>query len=232
MILLRYLNEKEKYLISFRTVSQNIVQIIGDFPVKTVGFTLSREGREDNWDYSGYTTVYREIDGGVQFSNDGSVYVEPIPPTPPEPYIPTLEEVKAQKVTEMNSVQQMTIQNGIDVTLIDGAVEHFNLSEKDRMYLMALTKDIEQGNDKIPWYDADGNCKYYSSMDMYLISDAAKKFTTYHETYLHSLVKYIESLEDTEVVKSVYYGMYIPTEYQSEVLTDCYNEMGVTAESV
>ena len=30
-------------------------------------------------DYSEYTTVYREIDGGVIFSNDGSEYAEPIP---------------------------------------------------------------------------------------------------------------------------------------------------------
>lgn len=231
MLLLRYLNEKGKYLISFKTISKNIVQITGDFPIKTSGFALSREGKEENGDYSAYTTVYREIEGGVQFSNNGSVYIPPEPIPDPEPYVPTLEEVQEEKVAEMNAVQQSIIQNGIDVTLSDGKVEHFTLTDKDRVYLMALTKDVEKGNDKIPWQDADGNCRYYSNMDMYLISDAAKKFTTYHETYMHSLIKYIKSL-DKKSVATVYYGMYVPLEYQSEVLTDYYNEMSITAESV
>lgn len=228
MLILRYLKEQEKYPISFENISRNIVQITGDFPIKNSGFMLSREGKEENGDYSAYTTIYREVEGGVQFSNDGSIYV---PPVPPEPYIPTLEEIKTQKIAEINNVQQATIQNGIDVTLSDGTTEHFSLTDRNRMYLLALSENVKQGNDKIPWYDADGNCRYYSSMDMYLISDAAKKFSTYHETYLHSLVKYIESLEDKESVEAVYYGMYVPTDYQSEVLIDYYNEMGVTAES-
>lgn len=79
MLSFKYQNEEKKYLISFNTINQNVVQIIGDFPIKNSGFMLSREDREDNWDYSAYTTVYREIDGGVQFSNDGSIYVEPEP---------------------------------------------------------------------------------------------------------------------------------------------------------
>lgn len=57
-------------------VKDIIVELKGDFPIRTDGFTLSRPEHDDNWDYSTYTTVYREIDGGAQFSNDGSVYTE------------------------------------------------------------------------------------------------------------------------------------------------------------
>ena len=228
MLLLKYLNEKEKYLISFKTVSQNVVQITGDFPIKTVGFTLSREDKEDNWDYSDYTTVYREIEGGAQFSNDVTIYV---PPTPPEPYIPTLDEVKERKIAEMNMIQQITVQNGVDVALGDKSTERFLVTNKDQTFLLVALKDAEQGNEKIPLYDANGNCRYYSAKEIYLISDAAKKFVTYHETYLHSLIKYVESMEDKESVEAVRYGMYVPPKYQSEVLADYYNEMSVTAES-
>ena len=79
--------EIEKYPVEFRKISENIIELNGDFPIQTDGFMLSRENMDDKWDYSGFTTVYREIDGGCQFSNDGSVYVEPTP------YEPTLEEI-------------------------------------------------------------------------------------------------------------------------------------------
>lgn len=47
-----------------------------------------------------YETVYLQEGQTVYLSNDGSVYVPPVPPEPvpePEPYVPTLEEVKAVK---------------------------------------------------------------------------------------------------------------------------------------
>lgn len=227
MLSLKYLNEKEKYLVSFENVSKNIVQIIGNFPIKTSGFTLSREGKEDNWDYSQYTTVYREIDGGVQFSNDGSVYVEPEPTPEPEPYIPTLDEVKAQKVQEMNDAQQSLIQNGVDVTLSDGTVEHFTLTDHDQTSLVGLQTQVAMGEEQIPWHTSDQSehCKYYSNADMTLIVTAAMGFVTYHVTYFRDLRIYINSMLDKESVEAVEYGVYIPQEYQSEVLKDLYTSM-------
>lgn len=76
-MVLKYLKEENKYEIEFKRISKNIVEIVGDFPPQQSGFTLSRIDQNDNWDYSSYTTIYRELDNGVQFSNDGSVYVEP-----------------------------------------------------------------------------------------------------------------------------------------------------------
>lgn len=222
MLLLQYLNDKEKYLVTFETITKNIVKITGDFPTKTSGFALSREDKEDNWNYSEYTTVYRKIDGGAQFSNDGSVYVEPVPPLPPEPYIPTLDEVKAQKVAEMNDIQQTTIQNGIDVTLLDGTVEHFTLTDHDQTSLMGLQTQVAQGVEQIPWHTSDQSehCKYYSNMDMYLIVTEAMKFVTFHVTWFRDLRIYINSLETKEEVETITYDTPIPEEYQSQVLKD------------
>lgn len=78
MLELKYIGESISYPISFKNISDTICQITGDFPAKTGGFTLSRMGKDDAWDYSGYSTVYRQIDGGMQFSNDGSVFVPQI----------------------------------------------------------------------------------------------------------------------------------------------------------
>lgn len=222
MLNMKYIGGKKVYAVNFRNISANIVELTGDFPVKTSGFTLSREGKEDNWDYAAYTTVYREIEGGVQFSNDGSIYVEPSEPEiiEQEPYVPTLEEVQEGKVQEMNAVQQTVIRQGIDVTLTDGTVEHFTLTDHDQTSLMGLQSQVAQGVEQIPWHTADEaeHCKFYSNADMALITTAAMEYVTWHVTYFRDLRIYIRSLQTKEEVEAVTYGMAIPEEYHSEPL--------------
>ena len=225
MLKLKYIGDEESYDVEFRTVANNIVELIGDFPIKDTGFTLSRAEHEDNWDYTGYTTVYREIEGGVQFSNDGSVYVEPEQPSEPdtpdyEPYVPTLDEVKESKVKEMNAVQQQTIQNGIDVTLTDGATEHFSLTDHDQTSLMGLQSQVAAGVEQIPWHTSDESehCKFYSNADMALITASAIEYVTWHVTYFRDLRIYIRALDNIDDVKAITYGIEIPQEYQSEPL--------------
>lgn len=80
MLNLQYINEKTYYPIEFSYISENIVMITGDFPIKTKGFTLSRVGSPEIiiGNYTDYKTVYKEIENGAMFSNDDSVYVEPL----------------------------------------------------------------------------------------------------------------------------------------------------------
>lgn len=222
---MNYIEDSTIYPVEFSTISDNVVQLKGDFPVLTGGFTLSRPDHDDNWDYSAYTTVYREIDGGAQFSNDGSIYEPPEPDFPPiEPYEPTLEEIKRQKILEMNNEQQKIIQHGVEVTLTDGTIELFELTDHDQISLMGLQTLAQQGVDKIQWHEADDtkHCKYYSAEDMVRITGAALSFISYQVTYFRDLRIYINSMLDKESVESVHYGMYIPQEYQSEVLADSY----------
>ena len=207
-------------------------------PVNTNGFHCYKD-EECEYDiggnsYIGFTTVYRNDEetakyNGYQLSNDGSVYVPPEPTPEPEPYVPTLEEVKASKVAEMNATQQSVIQHGIDVTLTDGTVEHFTLTDHDQTSLMGLQTQVAQGAEQIPWHTSDTteHCKYYSNADMLLIVTAAMQYVTFHVTYFRDLRIYINALEDKESVEAVTYGVYIPVEYQSEVLKDLYAAMGV-----
>lgn len=230
MLNMNYIEDSTIYPVEFSTISDNVVQLKGDFPVLTDGFTLSRHDHEDNWDYSTYTTVYYEIDGGAQFSNDGSIYTPPEPTPEPdfppiEPYEPTLEEIKDQKIKEMNAEQQKIIQYGVEVTLSDGEMERFTLKDQDQMSLMGLQTLAQQGVNQIPWHEADNeeHCKYYSADDMSRITGAALSFISYQVTYFRDLRIYINSMSDKESVQSVTYGTYIPIEYQSEVLADFYS---------
>ena len=93
-MILKYIDESTLYEIEFKKISKNAVAIIGEFPIKTTGFTLSRKDYNDNWDYHTFTTIYRELDNGCQFSNDGSVYVEPEIIEPPDGYMPEYEKPK------------------------------------------------------------------------------------------------------------------------------------------
>lgn len=181
--------------------------------------------------YHGYNTVYRNDDttaeyNGYQLSNDGSTYEEQPQPTPVEP---TLDELKEQKIAEMNAAQQESIQNGVDVTLSDGTIEHFTLTDHDQTSLMGLQTKVTQGEKQIPWHTSDVNepCKYYSNTDMALITETAMQAVTFAVTYFRDLRIYINSMEDSTSVQNVTYGMTIPKKYRSEVLADIYTSKGI-----
>lgn len=81
MLRMKYIGQTTEYNIDFKRISDSVVQILGDIPIETNGFQLSREEKEDwpKMDYTNYRTVYREVENGVQFSCDGSIYVPPTP---------------------------------------------------------------------------------------------------------------------------------------------------------
>ena len=192
------------------------------------GFNLLTEKGFVFGKYEDYTTLYKDTETGYILSNDGSVYVEPEPIPEPEPIEPTLEEIKESKVSEMNETQQKVIAAGVDVTLADGTTRHFSLSDNDQLSLVGLQTQVVAGLDEIPWHtsDAENGCEYFSNSDMALITEKAMEFITWHTTYFINLRLYINSLLDKESVKAVYYGMYIPKEYQDDVMKDLYNKAG------
>lgn len=229
MQILKYNKDSKQYEISFRILNENVVELQGDFPVQTNGFMLSRDGEEWYGDYSDYTTVYRQVDDRVQFSNNGSVYTPPEPIPEPEPYVPTLEEVQEAKVAEMQMTQKAVIAEGITVVLEDGTEEHFTLSTDDKTYLMGLQIKVAAGKEILPWHTSDESehCKFYTNADMAKITSAAMDFVTWHETYFPDLRIYIRSLDSREAVEAVTYGMEIPEGHRSEPLQAMMAAQGV-----
>lgn len=225
MLELKYFDSETKHNVTFERISPHVIQIKGELPFNNSGFTLSRAGKNDPWDYPGYTTLYRTIDGGYQLSDDGSVYVappEPVTPEEPEPYVPTLEEVKEVKVAEMERVQQDVVQAGFEVVLTDGTTEHFDLTEKEQKQLTVLQGAVARGDEKISWHTSDEaeHCKYYPNADMSKIVTAAFNLVTYHETYFRDLRIYIRSLTTKVAVEAVTYGTAIPESFRSQPLVD------------
>ncbi len=222
MLNMRYVGEKSVYDVDFRKLSDRVVELRGDFPVKTKGFMLSRDETADEWDYKRFKTVYRKVDGGVQFSDDGSVYTAPPEPEPvpePEPYVPTLKEVKEEKLREIGAACEQAVYAGVDVEL-PGGTEHFSLTEKDQINLFGKQAQMAAGAERFEYHQDGHPCRYYTKEEMMLIVETALGFVTYHTTYCNALNIWVSSLEDTDAVGAVTYGCEVPEAYQSEVLKD------------
>ena len=226
MLKMRYCGLKTEYDIVFKKISNHIVQLSGDIPVKNKGFYLSREGKHDDWDYSGFTTVYRTLEDCVQFSDDGSVYVEPEPVPEPEPYVPTLEEVKDLKKQEIMTTYQSVKSAGFDVELSTGT-EHFPLTDEDSTFLFGKQLELASGSeDMISYQNADNRCKLYSRDDMQLIISNALLFVNFQTTYRNNLCEWVDECTDKESVNNIIYGCDIPEEYQNEVYKKYLAQMG------
>lgn len=169
----------------------------------------------------GYSTVYRNEGKTVYLSDNGSVYHPPEDPgeqLPPEPYVPTLAELQTAKKAEVSRSCQDAIYKGVSVTLSDGNVEHFSLTEHDQINLFGKQAQMAAGAEQLE-YHADGHpCRYYSAADMQTIIQAAMWHVSYHTTYCNALNMWIAGCQTAEDVLQIFYGADVPEEYQSDVL--------------
>ena len=106
-----YINDKQIGMI--KPISDNVIEVIG-LPQTTSGFTFYLDNDVAVGNYENFTTVYLIKDETtIQYSNDGSVYVEPEPIPIPEPYVPTEEELA--EIERQNKIANIQSQiNTID----------------------------------------------------------------------------------------------------------------------
>lgn len=103
---IKYENLKSEYSAEVKIISAHVVQLTGELPSTGSGFKVYRNDGLMLGNYVGFTTVYKAVEGGYQYSDDRSVYVEPIIP---EVIIvePTAEELaekeRQQKIADINS---------------------------------------------------------------------------------------------------------------------------------
>ena len=222
MYYIKFLNTEDLLIGSVKRVSDHVMEIqglesnlSGFHLVKKINDSLQVFGK-----YEDYTTLYRMVDDGFQLSNDGSVYVEPEPTIEPEPepYEPTLEELKQQKINEVSSVCKETIHSGVDVELPTGSTEHFSLKEEDQINLFGKQAQITAGVTQLEYHQDGHPCRYYTVEEMTAIITAAMQFVSYHTTYCNSLYTWINAVTGKDDLKEITYGVSIPVEYQSEVL--------------
>ena len=227
---IKFLNDSNVYDVSLQ-ISRNIAVIeftdmVPAISVITRGFQLLNEHNLlVQGEYGAYTTIYRTYEDNemkFELSNDGSVYVPPVVPDPlpePEPYIPTYEEILNNKINELSSVCQQTIEAGLD---IDGL--HYSYSEKDQINLNDIVSTVKLTGLPLG-YHADGqNCTEYSAdelMNIY-IQLAMNKYC--QQTYFNQSREYLKSLEESETNKEIIEG-YIYGTPLAGIYLETYNAM-------
>lgn len=213
-------------IMSIQPVTPHIMRIVfsGPIPITWGDITTFTIGGLEAYTIMGYDTLYKEDGQTIYLSNDGSVYVPPAPPepvAPPESYVPPLEEVQASKKAEVNAACEAMIVSGINVTLADGTVEHFDLKERDQLNLFGKQIQVNAGLESIEYHTdttPTTNCKYYSNADMQSIIQTAMWHVSYHQTYCISLKVWIDACQTIEEVQEIFYGADVPEQYRSEVL--------------
>lgn len=207
MLELKYINLKTSYEVDFSRISDNIIEIQGNFPAKSYGFTLSRPNQNDDWDYSDFTTVYRTLDNGIQFSNDGSVYIEPEPsPELPDislpPYEPTPEEIEARfqqnkniKITLSKKLLAEYLENNPIHSFAHNNVEGIYSVTNDKQTLMMsqyMTYQIEKAinpNAKLTWNETGKSCEEWTEEEFLQLILEIK-------SYVYPLVSYQQHIEE------------------------------------
>lgn len=73
-----------------------VVQLIGEIPKNQNGFEICRKNGDLLGDYTNFTSIYKEIESGLQFST--SILQPWTPPEPiPDPLPPTPEEIAEEE---------------------------------------------------------------------------------------------------------------------------------------
>ena len=81
MIKIKFNGSDELLEAGFTRINDHVVELYGVTKAPS-GFTTWRmDGVTQLGDFSGYVTLYRELENAVQLSDDGSVYVKPDPPS-------------------------------------------------------------------------------------------------------------------------------------------------------
>ena len=130
----------------------------------------------------------------------------------------TLEEYKTAKKQEISQACEQIIYAGISVTLADGTVEHFALTEHDQLNLFGKQAQLKAGADRLEYHSDGQPCRYYSAADMQTIITTAMWHVSYHTTYCNALNMWVAGTETADDLQQIFYGANVPEQYQSEVL--------------
>lgn len=212
MLNLKYLDTNTtdisvSYEVEFHYISPNIIELSGRFPIQTTGFILSRPDQEDNWNYSDFNTVYRTLENSVQFSNDGSIYVEPeqppeYPDMPFEPYEPTPEELetifkqnKINKIALSKTLLAEYLQDNPLHSSVRGGVEGIYSVTSEKQTLMMsqyMTYQIEKSidsNAKLTWNETGKSCVEWNEEEFLQLILEIK-------AYVYPLVSHQQHIEE------------------------------------
>lgn len=167
--------------------------------------------------YDGYTTLFKELPEGsyeLYLSDDESVYTEPTYGDSSDiPVVePTLDDIKASKIDELRQYCDLNITNGVDVE-INGVMEHFSYTLEDQSNIKNALEMAQTTGMSVPYHCDNGGCKLYTYSEIAEIYIKEMTNLTHNQTYFNQMKLYINTLNDIDVVKDIYYHQPLTDEY-------------------
>lgn len=92
-----------------------------------------------------------------------------------------------------------------------------NGSIEDQANIANLFRVVELGGTEFPYQSDGGVCRIYTAAEIAQIYIAAQTLITTQTTYHNALKAYVQSLEGSEEISAVTYGMTLPEPYLSEM---------------
>ena len=216
---IKFTNLDTVYNCNLTFIKNNVIKIIFDdvFPSEDVvlsGFSLLNEHNLDVMsDYSNYTTKYKDSDEDKTiYLSTGEIYSDsPISDETnkiPEKELTEeekealakaeLEQVKKNKIIEMNTACKLAIENGISVN--DKQYSYTIQDQSNMLNAMNLAKETGM---EIP-YHADGeSCSLYNYDTLASIYMMEQMNITTNQTYFNQMKLYVLSITDTNDIDKV-----------------------------
>ena len=113
----------------------------------------------------------------------------------------SLAVIKAAKIAEISKSCNAIIVAGIE----------------DQANIANLFRVVELGGTEFPYQSDGGVCRIYTAAEIAQIYIAAQTLITTQTTYHNALKAYVQSLEGSEEISAVTYGMTLPEPYLSEM---------------
>lgn len=195
----------------------------------TNGFAIINEFNDSIMaDYSDYKTIYVESTDNAYYLSTGDKYVEPTPenPEPTEPIIETLENIKTNKISELNTICNKMITSGVDVE-IDGKTEHFSYTIEDQANIDDIAQMAKSTKMEQSYHCDNGSCKLYTVEEITKIYMTQKMNKAHNITYANQLKLYVKSLKEKAEVESIAYGQDLTGEYLNTYNTIMEHEQSV-----
>lgn len=197
-------------------ISEHTIKIITEQAPNTSGFNLITDSQEIYGNYEDYITVFQELEDGYVLSNDGSIYTEPLPPfsnPEPEPYTPTLEDIKKEQQKNINDDYTKSYLIGTDVILCDGSNIHIPNIDNELLISIGTAYNsavilLESGskNTMIP-FDISGICNSYTPLDIINIYISIQKLVIYNRSLKNELFATIERCQIANDVQDIAYSI-------------------------
>ena len=127
-----------------------------------------------------------------------------------------IDTIREAKLLEISKACNSVIVAGVDVQ-IGERVDHFNLALEDQSNINNLFRVVELGGTEFPYQADDGTCTVYSAQDIAQIYITAQSHITTQTAYHNALKAYVNSLETSEEITVIQYGMTLPDPYATEL---------------